>query len=253
MKKVALILILVGLYNPLFAQNSKFFVQIQVSPKITINNNTGILASGLSGGGSNEQDGRSALAFGLRDYSVAAGYRLSKKSSLSLGLGMYAVHQIFRPSYSNFGGDYRNIHKYRNFFTIPISFEHQLYAHKKLNFYAGLHLTFIGDVFAHKNNRELQGNLVHRDGTVNENIQWHYSNHHVNSQTFNFLYGFSVKGEYKLTENISFCVSAQMMQGFRPLITSLVTITEGNNIYNPSISTTNGQSIMMNLGVRYNF
>lgn len=231
----------------------KFFIQLQTSPKITVNNNTGLLSGGRYSSGSDEPDGRSALAFGMRDHSISAGYRINKKSSISLGIGMFSVNQIFRPAHGQFRKEYKNIHKYLNFLTIPISYEYQLYSQKKLKIYGGIHLSFIGDVFPHKKNREFDGNLIKRNGDVDTNFQWHYSVHYLNMNTFNFLYGFSLKCVYNYSKNCSVYASAQTMQGFRPLITSFMAITEDQSTYSPSISTTNGQSIMLNFGVRYNF
>lgn len=250
--KHTLFLLVFILGNKLTIAQSKFFIQAQCSPKITINNNTGLLSRGRYSSGSNEPDGRSALSFGVRDFSFSAGYRINEKNSIGIGIGIFAINQIFRPARGEFSKEYKNIHKYINFITIPISFEHLLYTNKKTKIYGGVHLSFIGDVFPHKNNREFDGNLRRRNGVEDTNYQWHYSVHYLNMKTFNFLYGFSVKGEYYLNKRACIYASAQMMQGFRPLITSFMSITQDQSTYSPSISTTNGQSIMMNLGVRYN-
>jgi len=229
------------------AQRKSFYLQAQLTPKLSVNNNTGAYGYG----GSNEADGRSALAFGLLDYSLTLGYRTSRASSFSIGAGIYTLNQIFRPSYVTFGGKYRNIHQQLKYLTIPLSYERLLYAKKKVSLYAGLHLSFIGDVFRHRGIR-WHGPLQFKNGTADPDLEWEYTVHYLNGHTFNFLYGFSVKAAYTLNKRAGLFASAQMMQGFRPLITSRLGIGNTNNIYSTVISTTNGQSLLLNLGAYYN-
>ncbi|HTN17063.1 MAG TPA: hypothetical protein VL092_05225 [Chitinophagaceae bacterium] len=229
------------------AQRKSFYLQVQLTPKLSVNNNTGAYGYG----GSNEADGRSALAFGLLDYSLTLGYRTSRASNFSIGAGIYTLNQIFRPSYVTFGGKYRNIHQQLKYLTIPLSYERLLYAKKKVSLYAGLHLSFIGDVFRHRGIR-WHGPLQFKNGTADPDLEWEYTVHYLNGHTFNFLYGFSMKAAYTLNKRAGLFASAQMMQGFRPLITSRLGIGNTNNIYSTVISTTNGQSLLLNLGAYYN-
>jgi hypothetical protein len=247
-KKQTLVLFLSACFNTgsVDGQHKSFYLQAQIAPKLSVNSNTGAYGYG----GSNEADGRSALAFGLVDYSCVVGYRPTVSSGFSIGAGIYTLNQIFRPAYTTFGGKYRNVHQQLKFLTIPLSYERRLYSKKKINLYAGIHLSFIGDVFRHR--IKWNGPLELKNGKADPELEWEYTIHYLNGHTFNFLYGFSVKGAYALTKKMGFYGSAQMMQGFRPLITSRLGITNGNNTYSTSISTTNGQSILLNLGAYYN-
>jgi hypothetical protein len=231
----------------------KFFIQAQFSPKLTINNNSGVNVNGWFLGPNNGPDSRSAISFGT-DYSVAFGCNIDVLNSISVGLGIFNVNQIYRP----FSGaafrinEYKNIYTQQSFLTIPISFEHKLYSKKKLNLFAGIHLSLVGDVFPQSNNKETEGLLIFKNGEKDQNTSWYYFRNYLNMHTFNFLYGFSIKTEYKINQKLSAYGSAQFMQGFRPLITSGVTFVVDSAAMSHSISTTNGQSIIVNLGVKYN-
>lgn len=226
------------------AQSSKFRVQVNFSPKFTVNNNTGIIHS------SNAQDGQNAMAFGF-DYSVLGGYRINPKTQIMLGAGRYSVNQKFKLLYSQFGNNYKNIYQQLEFFAIPISFEKSIFRSKRFNVLGTVNLCFVNDAFT-KIDYKSKGNLRQKNGSIDTFYKWEYYLGYYNLKTINILYGFSIKLEYQLNKNFYATTSIQSMQGFKPLVTADLGIQDANGgMYNSTVSTTNGQSLIWNFGLIY--